>query len=569
MTDFLKYNLELGVCLAAFTLFYHLWLRKEPFFVINRGVLLFAIIFSLLTPVISLSFTGGSTFSAASATILDASVHQVSALKNSIIQLKPVIIGQNTPGQNLNIIQILSLTYFTGLAIHLILFGWRLTRLLLLISKSEKIREDRYCFVVVPESARQSYSFFHFIFMDRKYLDKQEYKPVIDHEKAHAAALHSTDLLITELVIVLQWFNPFVYLLRKAVVENHEFQVDRTVMRSRQDEANYLRSILNQWMNHHHYKLTSAFSQSLLKKRMLMLTKRKTNHLVSKAKLLAVLPLSMLLFVIFACSEKAGDQHMQKEEKKAIAFHQVTRENIGNEIPTPLYQNYHQKLKQKGEQIVFELYSEFEGKEYPQTHVVMKKNNVYGIHLYNCGEGRTTSHIEITDTSGNPLSSEPNPDWVGWQEEKSFYLDLGMMETAPYQITVKDSKDRSNKVVLVMTLASSLDTVAREDTNVYLKPDQMPVYNGHGTLADFRDDVMKNISYPPEAKEKQIDGVVYVKFVVNEAGVIEDKEIMKGAHPLLDQAALEGLEGLPGWHPGMVEGKPVKTQFTIPILFRL
>ena len=569
MIDFLKYNLELGACIAAFTLFYHLWLRKEHFFVINRGFLLFAIFFSIITPVMSLSYPDGSTLSAASGTLLDASVHQVSTLKNNIIHMEPVIIGKSTHNHYLSIIQILSFTYLTGLAIHLMLLGWRLTRLLALISKSERIREGKYCFIVVPESDRKSYSFFHYIFIDRHLLDKQEYKPVIDHEKAHACALHSIDLIITELVIALQWFNPFVYLLRKAVIENHEFQVDRQVVRLQQNKVYYLRSLMNQWKNHHYNKLTSAFSQSLLKKRMLMLTKKKTNHLVSKAKLLAVIPLSMLLFSFFACSEKRGDQTMQKTEKEAIAFHHVTQENVGREIPESLYQKYHRKLDRKGEQILFELYSEFEGEEYPSAMVRMEKNSTYGIHLYNYGKDRTTSYIEITDTSGNSLGTQPDPGWVGWLKEKSFYLDLGMMETAPYQVTIKDSKNRSNKVVFVMTRTTSLDTVSQEKKDVYLKPEQMPVYNDNGSLADFREDVMENIEYPGQAKDENIEGMVYITFVVNEAGNIEDKEIMKGTHPLLDKAALEALDGLPGWHPGMVEGKPVKTQFTIPILFRL
>jgi len=569
MDSFLFHNLESAVCIACFTLFYFIFLRKEHCFGINRLFLLLSMTFAVVIPLLNIQLTGHSTVSTASPGILDASFQQVSSLKENIIPLNPVVIGENSNPLTFSLIHVLSILYLTGLAIHLMLFVWRLIRLLNRIIKSEKIRDGRHCFVIIPESDSQICSFFHFIFIPQKHLNQDEYKPVVDHEKAHATALHSLDLMITEMVIVVQWFNPLAYLLRKAMVENHEFQVDREVVRSQRNKINYLQSILNQWVNHHYFKLTSAFSHSLSKKRILMLTKRKNNPLVSKAKLLAVIPLFMLLFFFFACSENSGNQTMQKEKKEAIAFHQVKQENIGKEIPKSLYESYHQKLGQKGEQILFELYSEFEGKEYPQAIVRMEKNNMYGIHLYNCEKDRTTSYIEITDTGGNSLGTQPDPNWVGWQEEKSFYLDLGMMETAPYQVTIKDSKNRSNKIVLVMTRATSLDTVGRGKNDIYLKPDQMPVYNGNGSLADFREDVMKNIEYPGQAKDENIEGMVYVTFVVNEAGNIEDKQIMTGAHPLLNQAALEGLDDLPGWHPGTAEGKPVKTQFTIPVVFKL
>lgn|GEM_PF-6421085 len=65
-------------------------------------------------------------------------------------------------------------------------------------------------------------------------------------------------------------------------------------------------------------------------------------------------------------------------------------------------------------------------------------------------------------------------------------------------------KNRANKVVLVITSATSLGTSEDTDKGVYLKPDQMPVYDGLGSLADFRTDVMGNIQYPGEAREKEI-----------------------------------------------------------------
>jgi len=567
MNNLLFHSLESAACIAGFTLFYFIFLRKEHFFGINRLFLLFAMVFAMLTPLFNIPLTLPGDLSSATTGALDASFRQVSSIKESIIHLNPVVIGNNAHQPAFSILQTAAWVYLGGATIHFMLFLWRLVRLLMRIHQAEKIREGHYCFVIIPESENQVYSFFHFIFISRETLDQDSFKPVIDHEKAHSAAFHSIDLMFAELVIALNWFNPFAYLLRKAMVENHEFQVDRNVVRSRHNKINYLQSIVNQWINHHYFTLTSAFSHSLSKKRILMLTKRKPGSLMSKAKLLAVIPLTLVFFFLFACSEQPVNRTMHKAESQAIAFEQVTQANVGKEIPKSLYQEYHQQLDQRGEQILLEMHSEFEGKEYASAIVRMDQYNVYGIHLYNYGSERTTSYLEITDTNGNIVSSTPNPNWVGWLKEKSFYLSL-MTAGGPYQLTIKDSNHQSNKVACVITVATSLDTLREQRGEVYNQPDQMPLYDGHGELADFRKAVMENMEYPEEAWEANIEGVVYVSFIVNEKGLIEGKKVMSGVHPLLDQAALKGLDGLPRWQPGMVEGKPVKTKFTIPVIFR-
>jgi len=567
MERLLQYSLESAACIAVFTLFYYLLLRKERFFATIRYFFLFAMVFAVVIPALQLSYGGMISSPAGGGSILEATLQQASSFKNSVIPVDAVTVRESAPPRSVSLPEIFFGIYLAGIVAHMILFGWKLARLVMTIHRSEKHSNGKYCFVFAPEASDQVYSFFRFIFIARENLDKEVFTPVIDHEKTHGSSLHSLDLMVTELLIVFQWFNPFVYLLRKAVVENHEFEADRSVIRSRASKVNYLRSILNQWVNHHYLKLTSAFSHSLSKKRLLMLTGRETTNFNSRVKLLAVIPMTLLLFFFIACSEEAREGPVNDKNKKAIAFQQVTKEKVGQEIPRSLYQKYHQQINQKGERILFELYSEFEGKEYPRAFVRMEKHNVYGIHLYNYGSERTTSHIEITDTSGHTLK-QPHPEYVGWLKEKTFYIDL-MTASGPHQITIRDSKNRANKIVLVMTVATSLDTLGNKEKDVYMKPDQMPLYDGHGSLADFREDVIENVEYPERAREENLDGMVYVTFVVNQEGFIEEKEIMKGAHPLLNKAALEGLEGLPKWNPGMEDGKPVKTRFTIPVIFKL
>ena len=71
------------------------------------------------------------------------------------------------------------------------------------------------------------------------------------------------------------------------------------------------------------------------------------------------------------------------------------------------------------------------------------------------------------------------------------------------------------------------------------------------------------------AKENDIQGTVFVKFVVNELGKVTDVEILRGIDPLLDKEALKVIKSLPDWKPGYQSGKNVKVRMQVPIKFKL
>jgi protein TonB len=136
-------------------------------------------------------------------------------------------------------------------------------------------------------------------------------------------------------------------------------------------------------------------------------------------------------------------------------------------------------------------------------------------------------------------------------------------------LSVKDDKNNENKVLFVLTKTNSLGVRAGKEKDVFLLADDMPVYDGDGSIKDFRNDIMRNIEYPEKAQKENIEGIVYVSFVVNKQGKVVDKEFARRSHPLLDQAAMEAFDGLADWEPGKIDGKPVKIKYTIPIVFKL
>lgn len=105
------------------------------------------------------------------------------------------------------------------------------------------------------------------------------------------------------------------------------------------------------------------------------------------------------------------------------------------------------------------------------------------------------------------------------------------------------------------------------ENTVFFIVEEMPEFpGGEEELLKF---VTENTKYPEVAKEKKIQGKVFVQFVINRDGNVEDVKLAKGVDPLLDEAAMNIVKSMPQWKPGKQRGQYVKVSFTIPINFQL
>lgn len=90
-----------------------------------------------------------------------------------------------------------------------------------------------------------------------------------------------------------------------------------------------------------------------------------------------------------------------------------------------------------------------------------------------------------------------------------------------------------------------------------------------GGMAAFTQWLTKHLKYPPEARQRKIEGKVVVSFIINKDGIISDQKIEKSANPWLDAEAMRVIRMMPKWKPGMEDNKPCRTLFAIPIIFQL
>ena len=106
-----------------------------------------------------------------------------------------------------------------------------------------------------------------------------------------------------------------------------------------------------------------------------------------------------------------------------------------------------------------------------------------------------------------------------------------------------------------------------EEDAVILIPEKQP--EPPGGIIGLKHYLATNVKYPAKAIEADIQGKVYVRFIVNKKGEIENVQILRSVHPLLDKEALRVIKSMPKWKPGEQVGKPVSVWFTVPIVFVL
>ncbi len=101
---------------------------------------------------------------------------------------------------------------------------------------------------------------------------------------------------------------------------------------------------------------------------------------------------------------------------------------------------------------------------------------------------------------------------------------------------------------------------------VFITVDQMPEYpGGEKALLAY----LSSLPYPPVAKENDIEGSVFVRFVVDKDGSVINAEVAKGTDKILNDAAVQHVQKMPKWKPGMNNGQVVKVQYVVPIKFDL
>ena len=515
--------LPIGAAIAVLWLAYRLLFINSNRLRFNRLFLLAAMLFSLVLPLLGLW--------------VGTEAPQVVSLKQNLfggtmlgeIVVTPggqtalpeaEIVANATLRPQISVWQVLAVIYLIGVGVAALLLLIKLGKLAALVIRSPKEKREGYTAVFTGRE-QGSFSFFHYAFFPNENVAPD----IVRHEMSHIGHRHSWDILFVEVMMVLQWFNPFIYLYKKELQSLHEYQADRDVVATGVDKRNYMMLILQQCTAVDFSGIGNNFSLILTKKRIKMITKNE------KAKglwwrLLATLP---VLAVLLIANTKVSAQE-QKLDAKPIAVEMGAfeiRDDNGNSVQlmdTVVYNEDGSYVKCESSDGVD-----------PKTGEPCKKFKI-------------TTH----NADGTPNGSIMN---LRWEKDG----DVVQYTAEPFNITEES----------LGTLLGGLSTLGdkTENDSIYQIVDEMPQYpGGEKVMMEY---VAKNVKYPQEAKDKEIQGRVFVSFVVEKDGSVSTVKVLRGIGGGCDEEAVRVVSSMPKWKPGIKDGKPVRVSYMMPLNFKL
>ena len=299
---FLVYILKSALCLAAFYLFYRLLLSRETFHRFNRLALLGVLVLSCMLPLAEVSMNHPSEVG-----------QTMLSLEQWLLMMAAAPVAETVPDAahvEVPWVQGLLLVYVAGAVFFVLRGGYSLLRLLALLRSARREDAARYvpgctgvC-LLVHDRPIAPFSWMRCVVISRKDLE-EDGRAILTHELAHIRRGHSWDLLLADLCIFLQWFNPAAWLLKQELQSVHEYEADEAVLASGVNAKEYQLLLIKKAVGTRLYSLANSFNHSKLKKRITMMTKRKSSPW-ARAKYLYVLPLAAIAVVAFARPEVSG-----------------------------------------------------------------------------------------------------------------------------------------------------------------------------------------------------------------------------------------------------------------------
>ena len=330
MGAFFIYILKSAVCLVLFYLFFKLLLSRETFHRFNRVALLGVLLFSLLIPCIEMTTRHQVEVQQA---VL--SIEQL-LMKAEMENTTPVEIEagewQLAPAPVfLSWIQIALLIYLAGIVVLVCRNVYSLLCLLRLICSGKREKLESGITLVVHDRAIAPFSWMIYIVISREDLEENG-REILIHEAAHIRNCHSWDLLIADICIFFQWFNPGAWLLKQELQNIHEYEADETVINEGVNAKEYQLLLIKKAVGTRLYSMANSFNHSKLKKRITMMLKEKSSPW-ARLKYLYVLPVAAIAVTTFArpeVSDKVEEISSVKVNDLAAIVETKVVESVGD-----------------------------------------------------------------------------------------------------------------------------------------------------------------------------------------------------------------------------------------------
>ncbi|TXB66287.1 TonB family protein [Phaeodactylibacter luteus] len=529
----LTYLFQVSLCWAVFYLLYAGLLSRTTFFQWNRGYLLSTLVLGALLP---LAAWLGPVMEPGHP--IGLAQYKLQAIAVPVHELEVLVTPEGNTAARPWMGQALFWAYATGALLVLGKLAVGLGQIWSCYRRGVKKAFPGYTLVEDPKTAAP-FSFFRLLFWNPALpFAPEDRERVLQHELAHIRGWHSADILLLGITGAVFWWHPLFYCYDRALRTVHEYLADEAVLAHHPKKA-YGHLLLRQAQSGQVLALANHFSHTQLKKRILMMTRKKSPRLqllnyllllpIGAALLLAFTPPSGVdreegpLPVFSGCGAAAPEAQQACSQKKMMEFIQQ-------------HLQYPEAAKKGGH----------EGKVIVQF-TVNKAGQAEGIKVVkSAGYGMDEAAVAVVGQM---------PSWQPATAADGSPIAAQMTIPFSFRLAPAASSEEVFKVVEEMPVLSS----CREQES-----QQAQLNCSYESLAAF---VSSNLQYP----EIDAEGTVVIGMVVSTTGEIESIGIKRGVHPALDQEALRVgklIQAETSWIPGRQRGRTVKVDLILPIRFK-
>ncbi|MBB6459623.1 M56 family metallopeptidase [Flammeovirga kamogawensis] len=510
----LNYLLLSSSGLLILALFYFGFHKNETFFQQNRIILLLGIIVSLTFPLFENLLT------------IEQQVYITEILPT--VYLPEITIGKTS--NTINLLQswswkILVLLGYTAITLILSLrFFYSNIKLFVFIRKHPPQR-IKGSLIINTEGLYPTFAYLKYIFWDNtKALSPKEEKLIFLHEQTHIKELHSLDIFVMEILKIIFWFNPAIYIIDAALRTQHEYLADQKANQMTND-ASYSQLMIRSLFEDNSISIGHGFQFSTIKNRIKMLKKERTNQWKRISSLFTFSILISSIIFLQACI---------KDELEAT---------------DPKLSEYNQEM----------IYGyNYNGRTYWDT------NSIYSENL---DEGEIESINVVKGLSLPPVFNSNVKTAIVIQfrndlNESFFNKVKEELPSTSHLVTPISKKPNSLQKGVI-----SIDELNNDEKTYEIVQNSAFYPDGMDSFYKSIGQIMK---YPKKAREKGIEGKVYLQFVINKDGNGEDFKIVNSDNSIFDEEVLRIAElTIKDWTPANHEGKIVKQRLVLPISFKL
>jgi beta-lactamase regulating signal transducer with metallopeptidase domain len=508
----INYILQVILFQVLFLAIYDFFLSKETFFTKNRWYLLTTPILSFLIPLIKIP-----TF-------------QKAVSQEYIVQLPEIFLSPEkvikrtfettTFYESVNYINIL---FWVGVAVFSILFLLKLIKIINLIKRNKAEKISIFKLIFIPNKTN-AFSFFNYIFLGKEIPVSQQEK-IIEHEMVHSKQKHSLDLLLFEFLKIAMWFNPMIYFYQKRITLVHEYISDEIVSKKEVKE-DYINNLLSNYFQVENVAFINQFyKKSLIKKRIIMMTKKQSKKM-NQLKYLLLIPVLASMLFYTSCSEDTFKEDLSKSKLEKTTWY-ISLKN-----------------------------GEIKSRQRKNTTTYLDLVIGYSI-------PENYKEIAFKDLTDNEKNEFLESQKVANEKAKERGVDL------PERIFL-DLKNGRRAVFMKMSFNPDEEVEEKEEIS-FLEINKAPTFPGceSGDKDCFSLNIQKHFIKNFDATLPKTLGLspgkkrVFISFKIDKEGNIVDVQA-RAPHEDIEQEVLSVMNSLPKVTPGEHEGKNVDVKYSIP-----